>query len=93
VLGGKGQECQMTRPLDGHCQTPLMLGARASLPARLYFSTIGQIAAQHTRVLVINAIHVIHAKSTDLGTSSISLAPGAPARCAILPPAGIVIEI
>ena len=63
--GYEGQQGKVTGPLDGRTQSPLVLGADATLPAGLNLGPVGDKTAQPLVVLVVNVLDVFHAEGTD----------------------------
>src|SRR4051812_19815116 len=69
----------MAGALDRDREAALVARARARLPARLDLAAIRDVAAQLQRVLVVNFIDLIDAKSADLLALSKAAAPTAAA--------------
>src|SRR6187200_536104 len=58
----EGQQRNVTRALDCGRERSLMLSAGAGFAARLDFSTLGDIAAQTGKVLVVDLLDPVHAE-------------------------------
>ena len=56
----------MARILQRHSQATLMLGAGASLAARLNLGALRDVATQASNIFIINLTHVIDAEGADL---------------------------
>ena len=65
MLGGEGQEGQVSRALQSDCQHPLVARAGARLASRLDLATVGDVAAQPCRLLVVDRLHFIDAEDAD----------------------------
>jgi hypothetical protein len=68
LCSGIGQKRHLSRILQRHGQPTLVLGAGASLAARLDFSALRDVAAQAPNILVVNFSNVIDAEGADLPT-------------------------
>jgi hypothetical protein len=64
----EGDEGYVPRPLDCHCERPLVLCAGSRLPPWLDLATIGNMASQTTNVLVIDIDDLVHTKGADLAS-------------------------
>lgn len=68
VFGSIGQKSEMTRPLDGQSQAPLVLGAGPNFAAWSDLTAVGEKTPQIVHLFVIDMIDLVHAEVTDLTT-------------------------
>ena len=83
MLSNVGQESQVSSPLDGHCQTPLVLGAGPCPAAGLDLAPIGKKATQPVGALVIYDFNLICAEGAHSATGN---EPSSSAAAGLLPP-------
>jgi len=69
-LGDEGQQGHMPRPLDGHRQAALMLGADPGLPTGANLAALADVALQRLDILVVDLLDVLHAELTDFAASA-----------------------
>jgi hypothetical protein len=62
MFGGKREQRQVPRPLDGDGQSTLMLGTRAGFASGLDLASFGQGAAQGGHVFIIDRLGFFQAK-------------------------------
>src|SRR2546430_1715363 len=80
----KGQQREVTRPLDGDGQAALMFGACPGLTARANLPSIGQVAAQGVGVFVGHFLDLVQAKIADFAAPSAKTSTGsAPASASV----------
>jgi hypothetical protein len=73
MLSSVGQKGQVSGPLDGHCQTPLMLSASAGSAGGHDLAPIGDETTQKVGALIVYDINLVHAKGAYLATRNVSL--------------------
>jgi hypothetical protein len=56
MLSGEGEQCQMTRSLDGNSQPALVLGTGPGLPPGLDLAPLSEEAADSAYVFVVNRL-------------------------------------
>jgi hypothetical protein len=82
VLCREGQERHVARALEGDGQHPLVSRTRAGLTTRLDLASVGDVATQARRLLVIDLLDLVDAESADTtpaeaATATTATAPGA----------------
>src|SRR3989304_1647901 len=65
-LGGKRQQGDVARPLDGLAQPALMTRAGAGQAPRQEFAALLHERLEHLDLLVVDKVHAVHAEPADL---------------------------
>jgi hypothetical protein len=66
LLCDKGEKGYISRPLDGHGQLSLVVGAIARNPTRHDFASLGNVAAQPSDILIVDLVDLIRTELANL---------------------------